>query len=85
MDDLGDTIAALKRKGLGPVSITLLVFEAGEMERIMALIGQFRLSAEEFPLVRDYVTLRMTTGTGMDQVIRDLERILTTKGNGGGL
>ena len=80
MDSLGSEVASLKSRGLEPVSPYLLVFEADEMDRIMALIARFKLPAAVFPLVRDYVTLRIAGGAAVDQVIRDLERILTVKG-----
>ena len=82
MGTLTTEVATLKSKGFGPVSSYLLVLEAGEMERIMALLEQFPLSATALALARDYVTLRMVVGASVDQVIRELERMLSMKGEG---
>ena len=82
MGTLTTEVATLKSKGLGPVSRYLLVLEAGEMERITALLEQFPLSATALALARDYVTLRMVVGASVDQVIRELERMLSMKGEG---
>jgi len=82
MGTLTSEVATLKSKGLGPVSHYLLVLEAGEMERIMALLEKFPLSAKALALARDYVTLRMVVGASVDQVIRELERMLSMKGEG---
>jgi len=50
------------------------------MDQILALIERLQLSAKEIALVRTYTTLSMASGTQVDQIIRDLERILSMKG-----
>ena len=80
MIGLDGEVAVLKKKGLGPESNYLLIFEAREMDQILALIERLQLSAKEIALVRTYTTLSMASGTQVDQIIRDLERILSMKG-----
>jgi len=77
MVGLDGEVTALRKKGLGPESNYLLIFEAGEMDQIIALIERLQLSAEEIALVRTYVTLSMASGADVGQVLSDLERILT--------
>lgn len=77
MSILDRAVAGLKGHGVRPIPGVLPVFEAGEMDHLLWLIERCRVSTKQFPLVREYVTLRMFAGHPVDQILIDLERLFS--------
>lgn len=79
MSVLGREVAGLKGQGVRLIPGVLPIFEAEEMDRLLQLIERCRVSTQQFPLVREYVTLRMFAGHTVDHILIDLERLLSTE------